>query len=125
MRRLTSILVVFVASVTGCPLETGRPPLARIEITPPAIVENDGYQTLVTLDGTASADPLDDPGGTARLTFAWEIIDDEFRFEGSRAISPAPTVRFFGNRPATIVLTVTDEDGLEATAVDHMQLTVR
>lgn len=119
------MLVVFGASATGCTLETGRPPLARIDITPPAIVENDGYQTLVTLDGTASADPLDDPGGTARLTFAWEIIDDEFRFEGSRANSPAPTVRFFGNRPATVVLTVTDEDGLAATAVDHMQLTVR
>lgn len=116
---------LFVAAATGCTLDAGRPPLARIEITPPAIGENDGYQTPVTLDGTASADPLDDPGGTARLTFAWEIIDDEYRFEGSRANSPAPTVRFFGNRPATIVLTVTDEDGLEATAVDHLQLTVR
>lgn len=125
MRRLTVPLVLFVATVTGCALDDGRPPLARIDITPPAIVENDGYETLVTLDGTASADPLDDPDGTARLTFAWEILDDEHRFEGSRANSPAPTVRFFGNRPATIVLTVTDDDGLEATAVAHMQLTVR
>lgn len=99
--------------------------MARIDITPPAIVENDGFQTTVTLDGTASADPLDDPDGSSRLAFSWEILDDEHRFEGSRANSPAPTVLLRGDRPATVVLTVTDEDGLEATAVDHVQLTVR
>lgn len=124
MRRLTILLAVF-AGATACTLDDGRPPLARIEITPPAIVENDGFQTAVTLDGTASADPLDDPDGSSRLTFSWEILDDEFRFEGSRANSPAPMVRFRGDRPAVIVLTVTDIDGLEATAVDHVQLTVR
>jgi hypothetical protein len=109
----------------ACALEDGRPPLARIEISPPAILENDGFQTLVTLDGTTSADPLDDPGGQLPLTYAWEILDDESRFEGSRATSPTPTIRLRGDRPATIILTVTDRDGLEAVAVDHVQLTVR
>lgn len=110
----------------SCALDDGRPPLARIHITPAAIVENDGFQTVVTLDGTASADPLDDPGGQIPLTYAWEIVDDEHRFEGSRApSSPAPMVRLRGDRPATVILTVTDRDGLEATAVAHVQLTVR
>ena len=85
----------------------------------------DGYQTAVVLDGTASADPLDDPGGQLPLTYAWEILDDESRFEDSRATSPSPTIRLRGDRPATIILTVTDRDGLEAVAVDHVQLTVR
>lgn len=123
MRSLTVLAGLFAA--TGCTLDEGRPPLARIEITPPAIVENDGFQTTVTLDGTASADPLDDPDGSSRLSFAWEILDDEFRFEGSRASSPMPTVLLRGDRPAVIVLTVTDGDGMEATAVDHVRLTVR
>ena len=121
MRRLTILLSLF----AGCTLDEGRPPLARIEISPAAILENDGFQTLVMLDGTSSADPLDDPEGTSRLTFSWQILDDEFRFEGSRASSPSPMIRLRGDRPATVVLTVTDGDGLEATAVDHVQLTVR
>ena len=112
-------------AITGCALDDARPPLARISITPAAILENDGYQTAVVLDGTASADPLDDPGGQLPLTYAWEILDDESRFEDSRATSPSPTIRLRGDRPATIVLTVTDRDGLEAVAVDHVQLPVR
>jgi hypothetical protein len=123
VRRLTFPLGL--CAIASCALDEGRPPLARIDITPPAILENDGFQTAVTLDGTASADPLDDPEGNDQLDFAWQILDDEFRFEGSRATSPAPTVRLRGDRPATIVLTVTDHDGLEATAVAHVQLTVR
>jgi hypothetical protein len=126
VRRLTNVIALLAAvGVASCTLDGGRPPLARIQITPPAIVENDGFQTLVTLDGTASADPLDDPDGASRLTFFWEILDDEHRFEGSRASSPTPTIRLRGDRPATVVLTVTDGDGQEATAVDNVQLTVR
>jgi len=81
-------------------------------------------QTPVTLDGTASADPLDDPEGDAPLSYRWEILDDEFDFVDSRETSPRATVRLRGDRPATIVLTVSDRDGLEAVAVEHMQLTV-
>lgn len=122
VRRLTILAAVLASG--ACALEDGRPPLARISITPAAIVENDGYQTLVTLDGTDSADPLDDPDGQAPLSYTWEILDDEVRFQDSRASSPRATILLRGDRPATIVLTVTDEDGLEAVAVDHVQLTV-
>jgi len=108
----------------ACTADEGYPPLARIDLSPDAIVENDGFQTAVTLDGTASADPIDHPGGTT-LDYAWQILDDEFRFEGSRDTSPMATVRFRGDRPATIVLTVTDDDGRTASAVAHLRLTVR
>lgn len=124
MGRLTILSVLAVAS-TACAVDSGRPPLARIELRPEAIVENDGFQTAVTLDGSASADPLDDPAGAVPLDYRWEILDDEFRFEDSRATSPMPVIRLRGDRPATIRLTVTDGDGLEATAVSHLQLTVR
>jgi hypothetical protein len=118
-------LTVLLLAIAGCALEDARPPLARIDISPQAIIENDGFQTLVTLDGTSSADPLDDPAGEAPLTYMWQVLDDESRFEDSRPTSPAPTIRLRGDRPATIVLTVTDRDGLEAVATGHVQLTVR
>ena len=62
---------------------------------------------------------------TAPLTYAWTIAGDEFRFERGRATSPAPVLRFRGDRPALIELTVTDADGATATAHAHLQLTVR
>jgi hypothetical protein len=115
---------LLVLVVAGCALDDGRPPLARISISPTSIVENDGFMTLVTLDGTESADPLDDPEGRAPLSYTWEILDDEVRFRDSRATSPRATILLRGDRPATIVLTVADRDGLEAVAVDHVRLTV-
>jgi hypothetical protein len=126
MARWTARLAALAALVAGaCSAEDGHPPLARIELTPGAILENDGFQTEVTLDATTSADPIDDPAGTAPLTYAWTITGDEVRFERGRATSPAPVVRFRGDRPATIELTVTDADGATASAVAHLQLTVR
>ena len=117
---LTSLIFLALAA---CTVDDGHPPLARIELTPEAILENDGFQTAVILDGTASADPIDHPSGTS-LDYRWDILDDEFRFEDSRATSPVATVRFRGDRPATIVLTVTDPEGVEARAVSHLRLTV-
>lgn len=121
MVRRAACLVVLAA----CAGDEGHPPLARIELSPEAIVENDGFQTEVTLDATTSADPIDDPDDSEPLTYLWTIDGDEFRYERGRATSPTPVVRFRGDRPATISLTVTDADGTTATAVAHLQLTVR
>ncbi len=125
---MAEILIIALAAVAlgGCVVEDGRPPLARIELVPEAIPENDGFQTAVTLDGTTSADPIDDPDGAAPLDHHWEIIGDEAEFEpGDDADDAAPQVRFRGDRPATIRLTVTDRSGLDATATVQLQLTVR
>ncbi|MCE9572887.1 MAG: hypothetical protein K8W52_07000 [Deltaproteobacteria bacterium] len=92
---------------------------------PSAIPAFDNFQTVVELDGQASADPVDDPDGSAPLTYSWQILDSENRFEMGRATSPTPKVRFLGDRPPTIVLTVTDLDGQEATATKNLALTVR
>lgn len=110
-------------TLAACAVDEGRPPVARIELTPDQVGENDGFQTPVTLDGRASADPLDHADG-ARLTFAWQVLDDEVRFEpGSRDDDEAPVVRVRGDRPATIILTVTDQDGLSASTTAHLRLT--
>lgn len=112
-------------AVAACGTDGGHPPLARIELTPEAIVENDGFQTEVTLDASNSTDPIDDPDDSESLSYAWTIDGDEYRYERGRATSAAPVLRFRGDRPATIELTVTDADGATATATAHLQLTVR
>ena len=122
--RCTTIGVFAYTALAGCAIEPGHPPVARIEADPGTIPEHDGFETVVILDGTESADPVDDPDGTAGLGYAWTITGDEFRFESGDASSPAPQVRFRGETPATIELTVTDAEGDENTASVQLQLTV-
>jgi hypothetical protein len=121
-RCLASIVAVALAA---CSADDGHPPVARIVLAPDAILENDGFQTEVTLDATTSADPIDDPDGATPLTYTWVILDDEVRFERGRPTSAMPVVRFRGDRPATIELTATDGDGQTTTATAHLRLTIR
>jgi hypothetical protein len=117
-------LACILAGGAACTTPEGRPPIARITLSPEAILSDDQYQTAVTLDGTRSKD-VDDPDGTAPLEYRWTIEGDAFRFESGTDTSAMPVVRFQGERPATIGLTVVDRDGLDAFAVAHVQLTVR
>lgn len=120
------VLLALLPLAGGCTLDDARPPIARIDVTPAAIPENDDFQTEVVLDASRSADPIDDPDGSEALEVRWEIVGDEARFaSGDDETDPTPTLTFRGDQPATILLTVTDGDGLEATAVEHLQLTVR
>jgi hypothetical protein len=121
-----SVWVAFVALfvVSACAAEDGHPPIARATAEPPVIRENDGFQTQVTLDASTSADPLDDPDSSRPLDYEWTIIGDEFRFADGGETSQAPIVEFRGDRPATIELTVTDEDGMSSTVEFQMTLTV-
>lgn len=118
-------LALALVAAAACGTDGGHPPLARIALMPEAIVENDGFQTEVTLDASGSADPIDDPDDSASLSYEWTIVGDEYRYERGRVTSAAPVLRFRGDRPATIELTVTDADGATATATTHLQLTVR
>ena len=120
------VIVAFVlAAASACDAPIGHPPIARISLTPGAIPAHDEFQTAVTLDGTASADPIDDPAGARPLTYQWDIVDDDSRFDTGSATTKAPVVRFRGERPPTITLTVTDEDGNASSATKDLQLTVR
>lgn len=122
-RAALALVVTLAAALPACTAADGRPPVARIELRPDQIGENDGFQTEVVLDGAASADPLDHPEG-AELAYAWQILDDEVRFEpGSDAGDQAPVVRLRGDRPATVILTVTDEDGLSSSTTARLRLT--
>ena len=126
-QRAMRLGIVFAGSALlgACEIEEGRPPIARIELDPEAIPEHDGCETVVTLDGTMSADPVDDPEATEALRYHWEILGDDFDFEpGSGEDDSAPAVRFRGDRPPSITLTVTDVDGLDSTVTTYLQLTV-
>jgi hypothetical protein len=124
LARLLGCTAIGVFAYTACAVDAGHPPVARIEATPRVILEHDGFQTLVSLDGTASADPIDDPDGVEPLSYEWTIRGDEVRFESGDRTSPAPQVRFRGDAPATVELTVTDAEGSSNTASLQMQLTI-
>jgi hypothetical protein len=118
-------LVFLLASLAACATEpSGHAPIARITATPRAIPAHDGFQTDVVLDGTASADPIDDPDGGLPLAFRWDIINDDVHFTAGNETSPKATVRFLGDHPAIVQLTVTDDTGLSSTASMNMQLSV-
>jgi hypothetical protein len=124
VRVLVGTAAALGALAAACSTPGGRPPIARIELSPEAIAENDGQQTPVVLDATRSADPADDPEGTAPLQYLWTLEGDDFELEpGSRLTDPMVVVRFRGDRPATITLRVTDVDGLDDEATAYLQLT--
>jgi hypothetical protein len=113
------------AAGPGCTTPDGRPPIARISLAPEAILENDNFQTAVTLDASGSADTVDDPDGTQPLFYGWRIEGDDYRLDSGSEGSAMAVLRFRGARPPTIELTVTDTDGLDAVAIARLRLTVR
>ena len=122
---MRALALLTLLTLAACEAEDGRPPVARIAVEPAAIPEHDNFATAITLDGTASDDPIDDPDGLAPLAFAWKISGDEARFEpGSHADDPVVVVRLRGDTPATLQLTVTDEDGRSTAAIRQMTLSV-
>src|SRR5262245_18086327 len=110
MRRVCRALLLL--ACIGCTSAVGHAPVARIAASPRAIPERDSYQTDVALDGSGSADPIDDPDATRAIVYDWEISGDDARIASGARNQPRLVVRFFGAHPATIHLTVTDEDGL-------------
>jgi hypothetical protein len=118
------VLATAAAAGFGCGAPPGYPPVARIAASPPSILVNDAFMTVVTLDGRTSADPIDDPDGTRPLAYRWTIGGDEYRVDEGSLTTPVLKLRFIGETPATITLTVTDEDGSSSTARRQLQLTI-
>jgi hypothetical protein len=108
----------------ACADDSSHAPVARITATPRAIPLHDSFQTDVVLDGSASADPIDDPDGTMPLAYQWEITGDEVRVMTGTMTSPKLTVRLLGDHPATVRLTITDSTGDSSTARLQTQVTV-
>jgi hypothetical protein len=123
-RALVLSALSALATLTACEAASGHAPVARITATPRAIPEHDGFQTDVVLSGATSADPVDDPDGGLPLAYEWEILGDDVHIESGGLTSRELTVRFLGDRPATILLTVTDAEGQSATARLQLQLTL-
>ena len=90
MGRVNTIAVVLFLG--ACEQPIGHPPIARIDLVPAAIPAFDNFQTVVELDGQASADPVDDPDDSAPLTYRWQILDSETRnfvYEGEMSLDAA------------------------------------
>ena len=116
--------LLLVLAASACATNMGFPPVARIVATPRAIPEHDGFATDVVLDGTTSDDPVDGEDGGAGLAFHWQIDNDAVEWRAGDARAATATVRFAGERPAIVRLTVTDADGLASTVTLDLQLTL-
>jgi hypothetical protein len=106
-----------IATMTGCsdddPVPPGpdnNPPVANIDANPLTVPADDGNQTVVTLDGSASSDPDGDA-----LTFAWNVPGGTF-VGGTTASSEVAQVTFPGIDPYNVTLTVSDGRGGTAQA---------
>lgn len=109
--------------LVGCQQELGRPPVPRFTLDPEWIEQGDDFRTPVVLDATASADELDDP--RAPLDVTWSFDDERVRFaDGDDEHGATVTVTAAGERPLTIVLTVTDPDGLASSLSHRLGITV-
>lgn len=116
------VLVIGALLAAACQQELGRPPVPRFTIEPEYVPEGDAHETPVALDSSESADELDDP--SAPLDVTWQFDDDDVRFEEGGAHDPSVVVTAAGARPVTIILTVTDPDGLSSSLTRRLGIVV-
>jgi hypothetical protein len=118
MRRLCAL----VALSAACSEIGPRPPVPRIAIDPEFIPEHDAHRTPVTLDGSESADELEDE--SAPLTFRWEVDDPSGRAVEGALDAPLVVMTFAGERVVRVTLTVTDPQGMSASITERVGLTI-
>ncbi len=116
-------VLVSAAVSAACSQIGPRPPVPRIAIDPEFIPEGDAHETAVTLDGTGSADELEDEA--APLAFRWEVDDPSGRIEEGAFDEPVVVMTFAGDRVVSVTLTVTDPQGLSASVTQRVGLTAR
>jgi hypothetical protein len=109
-------------ALSACQQELGRPPVPRFTIDPAYVPEHDDFATEVSLDGSASADELDDP--TIPLAFSWHFDDDRVRIVDGDVHSSTLRIATAGDRPLTISLAVEDDDGQTSTLEQRLGLTL-
>jgi hypothetical protein len=85
-------------------------PVAVIAASPLLVPQNDGNQTVVTLDGSGSSDADNDP-----LSFAWTVPSGTF-VNATSATSATAQVTFPGTGAYVVTLTVNDGQGHQDTA---------
>ena len=76
---------------------------------PTYIPQNDGFQTAIALDGTNSADEVDDPSASRPLTYSWTVGGD-YKIQDGDLGSAKVTILLKGDRPVPVTLSVTDGD---------------
>ena len=91
--------------VTPPPPPMNGIPTASINASPTEVPRNDNNQTVVTLDGSGSTDPDNDP-----LIFFWTAVNGTF-VNGTDANSEVAQVTFPGVAPYAITLIVNDDNG--------------
>lgn len=129
MRALALALLCALPACAG--EEAGHPPVARIACTTSNsnvncfLLLDDNFNTDVMLDGSKSADLLDDPQGRQPLRFRWELPEGRYRLTAGTLDGPMITVRGQGDLPMAVRLTVTDPSGLSASAERVIGISVR
>jgi hypothetical protein len=121
---LALALLVCVGGLLGCTEQTGHPPVARVVVTPAYIAQNDGFATPIALDGSTSADEIDDPQASLPLRFHWSMSEG-FRISDGGVDQPKMTVLLGGTRPVVVTLEVTDgDDHLTASTTATIGITI-
>jgi len=117
--RAAAILSLLLLS---CQAETSRGPIALASLTPAFIPEGDLFSTPVLLDARASTDPDD-----ASMSYSWRLREtDQYLIDSldtpppgcsDHLRAPCCVVRFRGERPVPVELTVTTENGSDTSTV--------
>ena len=105
------VMALMVLAVGGCEDDPVDPdnqdPVAAVTASPMSVPASDGFQTIVTIDASGSADPDGDP-----LTFSWVVPSGRFE-NGTSDGEEVIQVSFPGAAPYQVVVTVRDGNGGE------------
>ncbi len=111
-----TLMTIAVVAFAGCsgddsvtaPGDDNQVPTTSITADPTAVSQGDNNSTVVTLDGSTSADPDGDP-----LRFKWTVPNGTF-VNGTTDSDAIIQVTFPGASPSTVTLVV--DDGRDGTA---------
>ena len=108
-----------------------HPPVARIGCKTSNsdancyLLPGDTFNTEVTLDGSTSADIIDDPTAARPLRYRWEIPAGRYRLARGALTDPLIVIKGQGDLPIPVKLTVTDPTGLSGVAERIVGISLR